>query len=185
MNVDDDKFQPNALMRESAGSWDAVTERRPCQDGLQRQELTRMSDCTSIDTLARLFEARLGLLDDEPTTIRLHDGNLVHLERFRPRNRLHLYMLLGAAPPADATSAGLYRRLLSANSFNEGTDGATIGMDEASGELVLSRRFELGGLDGVTLHAAALSMSAIASRWRACIAQASTAGSPRAAMSSD
>lgn len=136
-----------------------------------------VSDCTSIHALASLCGIRPERHLDEPETIRLPDGNLLHVERGHRADRVHLYLLLGPAPAVDATSASLYRRLLGANAFNEGTDGATIGMDEASDEFVLSREFALADLDFDTLRDAAQSMSVIASRWRARIAPPSQAAS--------
>ncbi len=99
------------------------------------------------------------------------NGPTLHLEHDPASDILHCYAVLGSAP-ADAEQRGeLFRRLLAANAFGRDTDGAALGLDEISGDLVLSRRLELAHADTASLRATVASMAAVAAHWQAQLGQ--------------
>ncbi|MBW7899902.1 MAG: type III secretion system chaperone [Rhodocyclaceae bacterium] len=93
-------------------------------------------------------------------------GPTLHLEHDPAADLLHCYVVIGQAPGDDARRGELFRQMLAANAFGRDTDGATLGLDEVSGELVLSRRLELARADTAWLRATFESMAAVATHWQ-------------------
>jgi len=107
-------------------------------------------------------------------------GLTVQLEHDPGADALHCYVVLGRLP-ADATQGGaLLRQLLQANAFCRDTDGATFGLDEATGDIILSRRLELARADTAWLQATLESMVAVAQAWQPRLAAAATTPAPAA-----
>lgn len=66
----------------------------------------------------------------------------VDLERDADAGCIHVYTVLGAAPPP-GTGEALYRRLLEGNLFGSQTQGAALAVDAATHEILLSRSLDV------------------------------------------
>ena len=81
------------------------------------------------------------------------EGDLaVNLEHDADEDTLHVYVVLGEDPANDGARLASYRMLLEANLFGHDTAGGAIAVDPARDEILMSRRIELGLLDGDLLH---------------------------------
>lgn len=135
-------------------------------------------------SLITLFgqEAGVPLALGESGTVALafEGGPTVQLEHDPGADALHCYVVIGQAPADAARGAALCRQLLQANAFGRDTDGATLGLDEGTGEIILSRRLELARADAAWLRATVESMVAVAQAWQQRLADAVAAPAPPA-----
>lgn len=122
------------------------------------------------NSLITLFgqEAGTSLALGEAGTLALafEGGPTLQIEHDPALDVLHCYAVLGAAPADPARGAALCRQMLEANAFGRDTGGATLGLDAATGEIILSRRLELAWADTAQLRAVVESMAAVAQDWR-------------------
>lgn len=88
------------------------------------------------------------------------------LEHDEPQELLHLYVVLGQEPHDPECSLLAYRDMLSANAFGHDTDGATLSLDERTGEILLTRRLELTDATVSKLGRMVESMVDVAASWR-------------------
>jgi hypothetical protein len=77
---------------------------------------------------------------------------------------LFLYCVLGPVPPG--AGAALYRALLEANCFGQGTRHATLSVDAARGELLIHRRIDLVQVDPAWFAEAMDELLVAARQWR-------------------
>ncbi|MFC4297796.1 type III secretion system chaperone [Castellaniella hirudinis] len=123
-----------------------------------------------VSSLISLFgqEAGVNLTLSEAGTASLafESGSVLHLEHDPQADALHCYVVLGQAPADPMRRHDVFRRMLAANAFGRDTDGATLGLDEVTGELLLSRRLDLSYADTACLRAAVESMVAVAADWQ-------------------
>ncbi len=121
-------------------------------------------------SLISLFgqEAGVALALNETGTASLafETGPVLHLEHDPQADALHCYVVLGQTPADPMRRHDVFRRMLAANAFGRDTDGATLGLDEVTGELLLSRRLELARADTAWLRAIVESMAAVAADWQ-------------------
>ncbi|MGE8547233.1 type III secretion system chaperone [Alcaligenes sp. Marseille-Q7550] len=99
-------------------------------------------------------------------------GPTVQLEHDSLIDAIHCYVVLGQAPADPDARQDVFRRMLAANVFGHDTDGATLGLDEVTGELILSRRLELSYADTARLRAMLESMVPLALDWQQRLAGA-------------
>jgi hypothetical protein len=132
-----------------------------------------------VRSLISLFgqEAGVPLALGESGTVALafEDGPTVQLEHDPGIDALHCYVVIGHAPSDIARSERFLRQLLQANVFGRETDGATLGLDEATGDIVLSRRLELAHADTAWLRITLESIVAVARLWQIRLADTVTA----------
>ena len=102
-------------------------------------------------------------------------GPTLHLEHDPDADLLHCYAVIGMAPADAARRHAIFRQMLAANAFGRDTDGAALGLDEVTGELVLSRRLELAQADTASLRATVESMAAVAAHWQVCLSDPTSA----------
>lgn len=121
-------------------------------------------------SLIALFgeESGVPLSLGESGTIDLVFGNdiTLTLEHDEPQEILHAYVVLGQAPDDPEICLVLFRDLLSANTFGHDTDGATLSLDERTGEILLTRRLELIDANVSQLRRMVESMVDVAASWR-------------------
>ncbi len=98
-------------------------------------------------------------------SLAFESGLALHLEHDPQADLLHCYVVLGQAPADPMCRHDVFRRMLAANAFGRDTEGATLGLDEITGELLLSRRLELPRTDTAWLRATVESMAAVAADW--------------------
>jgi len=139
-----------------------------------------------ISSLIALFGEQAGTpltLTEGGTLALAFDGDLtLNLEHDASQDALHLYAIVGQEPADQATRAAFYRQLLTANVFGHDTGGAALGVDDLSGEVLLTWRLPLAGAEVSVLRDAVQSMVATAASWRerlAAPAQTSTASAPQ------
>lgn len=108
----------------------------------------------------------LALNDAGTAALAIEGGPTLHLEHDPQADVLHCYVVIGLVPADPARRQGVFRQMLAANVFGRDTAGATLGLDEVAGELVLSRRLELPRADTAWLRATVESMAAVAQDWR-------------------
>ncbi len=141
-------------------------------------------------SLISLFgqEAGITLALNEAGTASLvfESGLALNLEHDPQADALHCYVVLGQVPADPMRRHDAFRRMLAANAFCRSTDGATLGLDEITGELLLSRRLELPRADTAWLRAVVESMAAVAADWQQRLDGPPSAGreGPQADMSS-
>lgn len=136
-----------------------------------------MSSLPIVEDLGRYLGCELVLSRGEAICATLSDGSLLHIEHEERERTLHLYLLLGQEPCDEKIARAVYRRMLCANAFNHETAGATLGIDDGSGDLVLSRRFSLdeSATNGRTLHDAVCALSSVAMQWSSLLSRAAEA----------
>ncbi|WP_159911052.1 type III secretion system chaperone [Pantoea sp. 18069] len=109
-----------------------------------------------INRLLADFGNALGLdglsLDESGYCCLSFDQVVVNIESVGESSLVLLYSSLGALP-ADA-GPEVCRRLLEANYFFQGTAGATIGLDTASGAVAITRVVDAAGMDTLDWEAA-------------------------------
>ena len=102
-----------------------------------------------INRLLTDFGNALGLeglsLDENGYCCLSFDEVVVNIESVGESSLVLLYSSLGVLPE-DAGSE-VYRRLLGANYFFQGTAGATIGLDEATGAVAITRVVDAAGME--------------------------------------
>ena len=142
-----------------------------------------------VHSLIALFgqEAGVPLALGEAGTVALafEGGPTVQLEHDPAIDALQCYAVIGRLPADAAGGAGLLRQLMQANAFGHDTDGATLGLDEVSGEIILSRRLELARADVAWLRATVESLVAVARTWAERLSEGavSAPAAPRPAFS--
>jgi hypothetical protein len=94
------------------------------------------------------------------------------LEHDDPQDILHAYVVLGQEPMEPQQCLAAYRGMLSANAFGHETDGATLSVDERTGEILLTRRLELVDASVSQLRRVVESMVDVAVTWREKVAAA-------------
>jgi hypothetical protein len=123
-----------------------------------------------ISSLIALFGEQAGTplsLDAGGTLALAFDNDLtINLEHDATHDVLHLYAIVGQEPANHDARAAFYRGLLVANVFGHDTLGAALGVDDASGEVLLTVRLPLVGADVGALRDAVQSMVAAAGNWR-------------------
>lgn len=102
------------------------------------------------------------------------DGPTLNLEHDPGSDTLQCYVVIGPAPTDPDQRQAMFRQLLVANLFGRDTDGATLGLDETTGELVLSRRLELPRADTAWLRTTIESMATVAAQWQQRLLNPST-----------
>lgn len=109
-----------------------------------------------INRLLTDFGNALGLdglsLDESGYCCLSFDEVVVNIESVGESSLVLLYSSLGALP-ADA-GPEVYRRLLDANYFFQGTGGATIGLDTGTGAVAITRVVEAAGMEVLDWEAA-------------------------------
>ncbi|KAB0614667.1 type III secretion system chaperone [Castellaniella defragrans] len=108
----------------------------------------------------------LALNEAGTASLAFESGPVLHLEHDPQLDALHCYVVLGRAPADPARRHAVYQQMLAANAFGRDTDGAALGLDEVTGELLLSRRLELARADTAWLRATVESMAAVAADWQ-------------------
>jgi hypothetical protein len=91
---------------------------------------------------------------------------VVTLEHDDPLNLLHCYVVLGNEPADALERTTVHRSMMIANAFGHETDGAALGLDELTGELLLCRRLELSDANVSQLRRAVEGMVNTAIAWR-------------------
>ena len=99
-------------------------------------------------------------------SLAVESGPVVYLEHDAQADVLHCYVVLGQAPADPMRRHDVFRQMLAANAFGRDTEGATLGLDEITGELLLSRRLELSRADTAWLRTTVESMVAVAAEWQ-------------------
>lgn len=117
-----------------------------------------------VEELGRLCGSALDMPPGGAVALKFDGDVVVHLEHDAEDEYLHLYTVLGSEPADARASESIHRRLLVANLFGHHTGGAAIAIDPANGEILLTRRFELGQgrLDGDQVYAAIQGIAASA-----------------------
>ncbi len=109
-----------------------------------------------INRLLTDFGNALGLdglsLDDSGYCCLSFDDVLLNIESVGESSLLLLYSTLGALP--EDAGREVYSRLLAANYFFQGTAGATIGLDEATGAVAMTRVVDAAGMEVLDWEAA-------------------------------
>lgn len=123
-----------------------------------------------ISSLIALFGEQAGTplsLNQGGTLALAFDNDLtINLEHDASQDVLHLYAIVGQEPADLVARPAFYRQLLVANVFGHDTGGASLGVDDLSGEVLLTVRLPLGGTDVTVLRDAVRSMVAVAAGWR-------------------
>src|SRR5471032_1128346 len=88
-----------------------------------------------------------GLTLNEQGMARLEFDPGIHIDIERDSTLDVLYLYVAVTQLPSEGREGFYARLLSANLFCSETQGATFGVDDASGEVILCRRLDLAGTD--------------------------------------
>ena len=124
-------------------------------------------DASSLITLFGQ-EAGIPLALNEAGTVSLavESGPVLHLEHDPQADVLHCYVVLGQTPADPMRRQAVFREMLAANAFGRDTGGSTLGLDEVTGELLLSRRLELAHADTAWLRTVMESMVAVARHWQ-------------------
>lgn len=136
-------------------------------------------DASSLVTLfGQETGAALSLGESGTVALAFKAGPTLHLEHDPQLDALHCYTVIGQAPADAARACALFRMLLAGNAFGRDTDGATLGLDELTGEIILSRRLELDRADTAWLRAVVESMVSVALAWRERLAEAGQAAAP-------
>ena len=116
-----------------------------------------------ISNLIEMVGTRCGVSLSMPpggTLSMTFEGDLaINLEHDIEQDVLHLYCVMGADPADDRSQLALYRQMLEANLFGHDTAGAALALDQGSGEVLLTRRVEIGALNGDLLHELLQSMA--------------------------
>jgi hypothetical protein len=123
-----------------------------------------------ISSLIALFGEHAGTplsLNPGGTLALAFDNDLtINLEHDASQDVLHLYAIVGQEPADHDARPAFYRQLLVANVFGHDTGGASLGVDDNSGEVLLTFRLPLAGADVAVLRDAVQSMVAAAAGWR-------------------
>ncbi len=121
-------------------------------------------------TLIALFGQEMGvpmaLSEAGTVSLAFEVGPTVHLEYDPMINGLQCYVVLGQAPAEQPACEALFCRMLVANVFGCDTDGATLGLDEVTGDLILSRCVDLAHADTASLRVILESMVPLALDWQ-------------------
>jgi hypothetical protein len=121
-------------------------------------------------SLIALFGEESGVplsLGESGTIDLIFDNDVtVTLEHDDPQDMMHAYAVLGQEPVDSEQCLSLYRDMLSANAFGHETDGATLSLDERTGEILLTRRLELSDATVSQLRRVVESMVDVALAWR-------------------
>ena len=132
---------------------------------------------TEIETLQRLFDEiaeregapRLEFDDDGAAAAAFGDGMLLFVQCRPEAPDVVLTVPLGRVP---AERAGeVFGRLLAANFYWAGARGATLALQEESGEVVVQFREGLEGLSSERLQSVLEGFLAVASDWRTTLAE--------------
>ena len=139
-----------------------------------------------VNSLISLFGQETGtpLTLSEAGTLSLvfESGPTVQLEHDPMIDALQCYVVLGQSPTDPAQRPKVYRRMLSANVFGHDHLGATLGLDEVTGELILSRCLELSYADTAQLRSVLESMVPVALDWQRRLAGSDIDGDSDALM---
>jgi hypothetical protein len=121
-----------------------------------------------IEDFGRHCNLALALKPGEAIVVTMADGAKLHIEHDDEVDELHLYLLLGIEPSNEGTRCALYRQMLSANAFGHLTQGATLAIEEVSGEFMLCRKFALasGAPDALALYRVCVAMVNVGVRWQ-------------------
>ncbi|WP_187394990.1 type III secretion system chaperone [Pigmentiphaga aceris] len=137
-----------------------------------------------ISSLIALFGEQAGTplaLNQGGTLALAFDNDLtVNLEHDASQDVLHLYVIVGQEPADYDARPAFYRELLVANVFGHDTGGASLGIDDVSGEVLLTLRLPLVSAEVGTLRDAVQSVVETANAWRERLA-APTRAVPAAA----
>lgn len=90
----------------------------------------------------------------------------ITLEHDEPLNVLHCYVVLAQEPTDDASRLAVYRSLLTGNVFGHETEGATLAVDDLTGDILLTRRLELMDANVSQLRNMVQTMVSAAIVWR-------------------
>jgi hypothetical protein len=96
-------------------------------------------------------------------------GVTVILEHDAELNVLHGYVVLGMDGGESEQRAALYHKMLCANAFGHGTEGATLGLDESNGEFLLTARLDLTEATTDALRKMVDGMVATAPTWQEAV----------------
>ncbi len=113
----------------------------------------------------------------------LDDKITIQLEHETATNRFHLYTVLGTVP-AEGKEA-LYETLLTGNLFGHQTGGATLALDEITGEVILFLTLNPDKTDSTDFEKALEDFAAAAEHWKEKFSEAGSAGGNGKASSAD
>jgi len=123
-----------------------------------------------ISSLIALFGEQAGTplaLNQGGTLALAFDHDLtINLEHDASQDLLHLYVIVGQEPADHTARPAFYRQLLVANVFGHDTGGASLGVDDISGEVLLTWRLPLLGAEVSVLRDAVQSLVDTANIWR-------------------
>ncbi|MFY0478496.1 type III secretion system chaperone [Achromobacter marplatensis] len=123
-----------------------------------------------VHTLISLFGERSGVplaLSDAGTlALQFADGVVLNLENAEQDGALHLYVVVGEDPHEDDARLLAYSAMLQANVFCHETAGGTLGLDDSTGDLMLTRRIDLAVADVEYLSEAIEMLVAAAGQWK-------------------
>ncbi|MFY3305593.1 type III secretion system chaperone [Achromobacter xylosoxidans] len=127
-------------------------------------------------TLVSLLGDRAGIplsLSEAGTLALLFENDVIlNLEHAASEDALHLYVIVGGDPYDDEERLALYGDMLEANLFCHDTGGGSLGLDDATGEILLTRRVELAMAHVGHLSEAIETLVAAAIQWKSKIADA-------------
>ena len=122
--------------------------RRTWFPGEQTKHLTVMGSANLLKNLIAEFGASIGIpeltLDEENRCNLMFDEVAVSFELSPDEDAVYIYAYLGDV--VRTGNGALFTALLGANYLFKGTRGATIGVDEASGRVVMIRSEDLSAL---------------------------------------
>lgn len=123
-----------------------------------------------LSTLIELYgkESNVPLTMKENGTLALafSKGVVVNLEHDAVSDLLHLYVIVGTEPHSDLECSILFRLLLGANSFGHETNGANLGLDRVSKEILLTDRLHVKDTNVSQLSTAVQRMAETGEVWR-------------------
>jgi hypothetical protein len=121
-------------------------------------------------SLIALFGEESGVplvLGDSGTIDLIFENDItLTLEHDDPQDILHAYVVIGNEPLETDQCLSLYRALLAANAFGHETEGATLSLDERTGEVLLTRRLELADATVSQLRRVVETMVDVSVAWR-------------------
>ncbi len=123
-----------------------------------------------VSTLVAEFGRRAGtplvLQAGGTLALAFDNGLTVNIEHEAAPDLLHLYVVLGQEPADPAARATYYRALLIANPFGQAAGGGAFGIDDTTGEVLLTRTLPTATLDGTQLELALRHLVEAAGAWQ-------------------
>ena len=139
-----------------------------------------MNAANLIQQLGQLTGIDLKLGAQGTLALTFEAGPTLHLEHDSAADVLRIYAVLGQEPADSQQRAALHRHLVAANAFGRKTGGAALGLDEATGDIVLAQCLVLDHTDALALRAAIETLVPVAARWQQQLAKLPAAAAPKA-----